>query len=1072
MIGLLGPFHLRTGDGTPVEPGGARVRALLARLVLDVNRTVSVGALVEDLWGGSPPSAELNALQSLVSRARRALPGSGVVTLESTSAGYRLMIDADSVDAHRFERLVELGRGELAAGDADSASRTLREALGLWRGEALVDVDAAFAEAARARLDERRLVALEARVEADLLLGRHAEVVAELDVLAERHPLREPFTALRMRALYGSGRQAEALAAYDSLRRRLADELGVDPAVEVRDLHVAMLRGTVEEPDRPREPGGSPDPGGTSAPSARPALPLRVSSFVGREDEIDQVAAAVRESRLVTLFGPGGAGKTRLATESATGFAAFRVVFVELAPVRDSHDLASAVLSVIGSREPRLLEVQTATRQSVVRLVEVLSSEPTLLVLDNCEHLIDAAAALVGDLLARCAELRVLTTSREPLALTGETLLPVGPLGLPDELGDPAEAAAVRLFAERARATSPAFTLDAATVGDVVEICRRLDGMPLAIELAAARLRSMSVRQIAERLDDRFRLLTGGNRTSMPRHRTLRAVVEWSWELLTEQERQLAARLSVFTGPARVESVAAVCSGAGLPHGDVVYVLSSLVEKSLVDAVDGPEENGVGGDAGMRYRTLETVRAYCAERLDEAGESAATRTAHAAHFLEFAETAAPSLQRGDQLEWLQRLDRENDNVLTALHRYTASGDAEGATRLAAALGWYWSAWDNHSDVLARLREVMDVPGRAPERSRAVVELMLAFFDHGDGWTDRLRRGAARVRDCDAMSRYHYLAVFEPLAWMLVGEFAEMDTAVRRALELPDAWAHAAGMYAAAAGAEHRGDLRVGEEYARSAAEEFAKVGDRWGYAQAISMRAGFLSLSGDHVGAIEVYTESVDSVRQLRSSEDLVPQLVRIGWERARAGDVDGARESLREAEALSDDAVPHHRMTVSCGFAEIARVSGDLVRARRYLDEARRLLDEPTAFPAPMRQMVLAFDARTLVDEGELERARERLATAVEIGRDGGDMPMTGMLADRVARVLFAEGSPERAARMLGVGKAMRGVLDEGDPDVRSLRADLDAALGPQAHRRAFGAGADLARGDAHAELARALGG
>ncbi len=1063
VIGLLGPFRLHAADGTPVDAGGHRVRMLLARLALDAGRTVSGDVLIDELWGADRPSATLNTLQSLVSRARRALLAVDGVALESGGGGYRLTVLADRVDVHRFERLTAAGSRHLASGDAEAASRDLHEALSLWRGEALVDfAGAAFAETHRARFDERRNTALEGRIDADLRLGRHRDVLPELDALVLSHPLRERFTALRMRALCGAGRQADALAAYEDLRRRLSAELGVDPSLELRELHVAVLRGTPEP-----HVSSTPD----VARSAEPPLPVRTSSFVGREREIGEVAAALRGSRLVTLFGPGGAGKTRLATESAAGTgartddAASRVVFVELAPVRDGFDLPSAVMAGLGSREARLLEVQPAARQAVERLVDVLCSEPTLLVLDNCEHVIDAAARLVDDLLSRCPDLRVLTTSREPLALTGEALLPVGPLALPDGEQDGRNAPAVRLFAERARAVRPAFALDATTLGAVVEICRGLDGMPLAIELAAARLRSMSVRQVAERLDDRFRLLTGGNRTSMPRHRTLRAVVEWSWELLDDAERQLAAGFAVFTGSVRAESVAAVCADGGR-EDDVVYVLSSLVEKSLVEAVDG--------DAGMRYRMLETVRAYCAERLDEFGGRGELGARHAGHFLEFAETASARLHGPGQLTWLRRLDGEHDNVLTAMHRCTGSADADRATRFAAALGWYWAATAQHGEVLARLSEVADVPGDAPESARALVELMRVFFSQDPEWTEQLRRAAGRVRDSGAMSRYPYAAMFEPVAWMLAGDFAEMDDAVRRAKALPGPWEHAGGLYAQAVGAEHRGDLPAAERYARAAVKEFGEIGDRWGYAQATGMLAGLLSTGGDHAGAIEVLSESVASIRELGSSEDLVPQLGRVGLEKVRAGDLDGAREVLEEAAATVTRSQPYHRVTVACGFAEVARHSGDLAGAREHLQRAHEAVGRPERVPQPMRQLVLAFEARLLVDEagpgGRLTRARECLTTAVEVGRSVGDMPLTAMLADQVARVLFVEGEPERAARMLGAGTVMRGVLDEGDPDVRALRADLDAALGAATHAKHFDDGAALDRGAAHAELIRVL--
>ncbi len=702
---MLGPFRLCAADGRTVEVGGPRVRTLLARLALDAGHAVPAETLIDDLWGAHQPGGALNALQSLVSRARRVTE-----IAQSGSAGYSLVLGRDEVDVHRFDRLVAAGRERSRADDLAAAATTLREALALWRGAALVDfTDSPFAPPHIARLDETRLAALEDRIDADLRLGGHEELIAELDGLCARHPLRERLTALRLRALHAAGRRADALAAYEEHRAGLAEQLGVDPAPELSALHTTLLRG---------DPRPAPVTNPSRSASQHTGLPARLSSFVGRESEIAQVADVLARSRLVTLFGPGGAGKTRLATESAAAITDRRVWFVELAPVRDGSDLAAAALAALGIRETRVLEAPHT--HGTARLADVLGGEPAVLVLDNCEHLIDAAAGFVHELLGRCPELRVLATSREPLALTGEQLLPVGPLALPGEDTDPAESAAVRLFTDRARSASPGFALTERTAAHVVEVCRRLDGIPLAIELAAARLRSMSLPQIADRLDDRFRLLTGGNRTSMPRHRTLRAVVEWSWDLLTGPERLLAGRMAVFTGAVRAESITAVCGDAQLPAEDVFYVLSSLVEKSLVAVVESEQ--------GTRYRMLETVRAYCRQRSETEPER--VRAAHLAHFLAFAEEAEPGLYGRHQIDWMDRLDADHDNLLAALHWSIESGDADSGLRLGAALAWYWSMSSLDRDVEARFAAVAALPGPASPQARSVVELGSAVAGAG------------------------------------------------------------------------------------------------------------------------------------------------------------------------------------------------------------------------------------------------------------------------------------------------------------------------------------------------------
>jgi predicted ATPase/DNA-binding SARP family transcriptional activator len=634
QIALLGPLEVRTDSGPPAEVGGARLRALLILLALDAGRVATTQRLIEGVWGAAPPLGAANALQALVSRLRRAVPD---LPVESHPAGYRLAIPPDQVDVARFERLAGAGQAALPH-DPAAAAGLLREALGLWRGAALADVaDADFARAPAARLTELRLSTIEDRIEAELKLGASgADVLAELEELAAEHPLRERLVALLVRALYAAGRPADALAAYERARNLLADQLGVDPSPALAALHVAILRG---DPDL--VPAPVPTPDATPRTNLRAAL----TSFVGREEDVVRVGKLVSESRLTTLIGPGGAGKTRLAVESARtrlDQMPDGVWLVELAPVTDGSEVPWSVLTALGLREQALLAPRSRTLspaepneargvgEPLDRLVGALADKRLLLVLDNCEHLIDAAAATVDRLLGACPGVRVLATSREPLRITGENLWPVEPLAMP-----PADAPArevtcypsVRLFADRAAAVRPGFAVDDQTVAPVVRICRALDGMPLAIELAAARLRSMTPEQVATRLDDRFRLLTGGSRTALPRHQTLRAVVDWSWELLDEAERALLRRLAVFAGGATAEAAEQVCAGP-VAAADVFDLLTVLVDKSLVVAV---------GDGRPRYRLLETIRAYGLERLAEAGEAEQVRRLHAEHFLALAE---------------------------------------------------------------------------------------------------------------------------------------------------------------------------------------------------------------------------------------------------------------------------------------------------------------------------------------------------------------------------------------------------------------------------------------------------
>jgi predicted ATPase/DNA-binding SARP family transcriptional activator len=594
---MLGALEVRAGSGELLEVGGSRLRALLIMLALRPGQVVPASELIDGLWADQAPNGAANALQALVSRLRRALPGA---VIESRPAGYQLALDPRATDIVRFEDLAAAGRSQLRH-DPARAAATLRQALGLWRGPALADVaETDFGAAVIARLDELRLAAIEQRVDADLLTGVTGPLVAELEELVVTHPLREPLAARLMRALHACGRRGAALEVYEQARKRLADQLGTDPSAELSELHTELLR---DDPGR----------------AAQTNLPAGLTSFVGRDDELTQVAGLLGAHRLLTLTGPGGAGKTRLAVEAARAELAAApggVWLVELAPVTDPAEVPSAVLAALGLREQALMYARgplgtvTDDTGALSRLLAALAGRRALLVLDNCEHLVAAAARLAGRVLAACPHVRILATSREPLAITGEALWTVGPLTLPpdpavtsdqaERAGVPAPAiddyASVRLLAQRARAVLPGFGVTAANAPAVARICRALDGMPLAIELAAARLRTMGPDQVAARLDDRFGLLTGGSRIAMPRHQTLRAVVDWSWDLLDETERTVWRRFAFFAGGASLEAAEQVCADpashdGGIAACQVLDLLTALADKSLLvvrHGQDGP----------------------------------------------------------------------------------------------------------------------------------------------------------------------------------------------------------------------------------------------------------------------------------------------------------------------------------------------------------------------------------------------------------------------------------------------------------------------------------------------------
>jgi predicted ATPase/DNA-binding SARP family transcriptional activator len=655
-FGILGPLQvLRAGN--EVNLGTPKQRAVLALLLLEAGRVVSTGRLIEELWQGRPPPSADATLRSYVSRLRALLRPDA--TLRARSGGYVLDTAALQLDADHFQELVREGDDALEHGLARTAAERLRRALSLWRGRALADVaEDGLLALESGRLEELRLSAVERRIEAELALGLHSEVVGELERLIDEHPMRERLWRQLMLALYRCDRQADALAAYGRLREILATELGLEPGEEVRLLHLAVLR---HEVPAARRAGGQHN------------LPAPLSSFIGRERELDDVDDLLTEARLVTVTGVGGVGKTRLAVAAATrSLARFgRVCFVDLSGVGDSDGVARAAAEALAiSEHPhrRLIDV----------LADALRANELLLVLDNCEHVRDGSAELVQGLLETVPALHVLATSREPLRVSGEIDYSLSPLPVPgDDRGtdDLTRFASVRLFLERASASRADFAATDGTIATVARICRDLDGLPLAIELAAVRARSLSPEEIALHLDRRFDFLTFWRRVAVPRHQTLRATMDWSYELLSEQEQHTLRRLSVFTGGFSAATSAPVCTGGD--EAQAVDLLGRLVERSLVVAIPNA--------AGTRYRLLETVRQYAAERLAGAGEEGRARRAHAEAFLRLAREASSQGKDG-----LDLLAREQGNLRAALEWSFGSED-EIAVLLTRALGRFWLA---------------------------------------------------------------------------------------------------------------------------------------------------------------------------------------------------------------------------------------------------------------------------------------------------------------------------------------------------------------------------------------------
>ncbi|MFI6927507.1 BTAD domain-containing putative transcriptional regulator [Nonomuraea spiralis] len=960
-IGVLGPLQV-----AGAEIGGARVRALFVRLALDPGRVVTADRLIDDLWPGEPPAHPTAALQSLVSRARREAPG----LIASHPAGYLLDVPPAEVDSWAFERLVR-------AGDP-------RGALALWRGPALADAAGLqFAAAPAARLEELRLTALATAIAADLTTEQEGEgggpglvaeqggvsegggpgLVAELEGLVAAHRLREPFHALLMRALVARGRRGEALEVFERIRADLAAELGVDPGPELREAHLAAVR----------EP----------APAPRGNLPARLTSFVGRSGDVARLRELLggQDARLVTLVGPGGVGKTRLALEAASALdVPDGVWLVELA-------------SAAGVR---------AAVESVLRTTDVicaLRGTSPLIVLDNCEHVVEEAAVVARWLLSEVSGLRVLATSREPLDVPGETLHPVRPL--PE---------AVELLRERAAAARPGLGLGEA---DAARICRELDGIPLAIELAAARLRTMPVSVLVRQLGDR--LAFRGGRTSEPRHRTLRDVIDWSWNLLSARERELLRGLTVFSGGATYEAVAEICGGD--PDD-----LASLVDKSLIS---------VSGD---RYVMLATIRQYAAADLP------ALRQAHAGYYTRLAETAEPHLRTGEQLAWLEVLDAEQDNLDAALRH------SDDPLRLVLPRFWPWIMRGRRREMSEQAAAVLRRTGEVPPPGRELAHGLCRVLTGGEP--------SPAVLDSDHPAALNFWAMSG--AQRPPGDVVELtEHTVERLRDSPDPWTRSAALLVGGIVRFEYGAVAGAEDLLGPALDGFRRTGDRWGQWAALYWLSLVAENRGDFAAALALAEEPGRLATELSGLDaPLGPMtfLLRLGQLRARAGDHEGAAATLEEAwsSALrADDAVTQAR--VLHARAELARRTGDRARAARLLDRALSLGSGEG--PAQFRAFMHVELARVAEPGPPLRAALELMETC----------------GDRTARATVLEGvaehlRPRAAAELLGAARALRGVGDSADPLLAALDGRCRSALGPDAFHDALTRGAALPSPERHA--------
>jgi predicted ATPase/DNA-binding SARP family transcriptional activator len=834
-VRVLGPLEVAGGSGALVV-GGPRQRALLAVLLLEGGRAVERDRLIDELWGDEPPTTSVNALQVHVAGLRRAL-GGGIRTVGS---GYALDLDPEQVDAARFEAL--LGEARRAA-DPGRRSALLREALALWRGEPFAGVPRTPAvSAAVGRLDELRLAATEEAVEAELAGCRHEELVPELRRLVAANPDRERLTGQLMLALHRSGRSADALGVYGELCAALESRLGVDPSDELVALERAIRRG---------------DP--TLAAPAPVSLPVPASRFIGRRREMAETARLLGATRLLTLVGPGGCGKTRLAIELAAGALAGHpdgVHFVDLAPVAPTASVIRSVAAAARLRH-RPGEPLAAT------LTDHLRSRRVLLVLDNCEHVAPAAAALSRELLEACAGLRVLATSRQPLGVAGETVWRVPSLALPGAGSGPeaaAESDAVRLLADRAASVLPGHEMGGDDALLAAAVCRRLDALPLAIELVAGRLPGLTLAEVAARLDRRLALLASAGSQPRSRHQTMSAAIDWSHELLEPEERALFRRLAVFVGSFELAAAEAVVAGPGgePPNAarEVLPILLRLIDKSMVVA----ERRAPGP---TRYRLLETIRDFAADRLEEAGEAAAVRTGHAAWCLRLAESTRISADTEEAMG--AGLDPELGNVRAALDWCLGGGRApDRALAIAAPLWWYWWVRGIGEEGRAWLLRCLAAVDQAPTPARglglrAAAALARNSGDHGEA----LRLG----EECLAVHR----ALGDPL-----GEAAALN-----------------GLCITA---HYRGDHEDALRHATASLARARAAGSRHGEATSLN-NLGYVLRAMDRLPEAEdAVREALSGSRETRNRRGEAAALSGLGLIAHRSGDLRGARRAALAA--------------------------------------------------------------------------------------------------------------------------------------------------------------------------------
>ena len=882
-------------NGRVADVGGSKRQALLAMLALRDGRVVDVDALVDGLWGEQLPSAPRNALHHHIARLRAAL---GEAAIAGSADGYSLN-DAD-VDVVRFEELLAETRGALRDGDVRAAADAVAAALDLWRGSALQGLTGTprFDAEAR-RLEALRVDALEEQFEVALALGEHRELVAALRSAVAGNSFRERLWGQLMLALYRSGQQADALEAFQEARRVLADELGLEPGPELRRLQEAILA---------HDPAIA---AVSAAASRRGNLPAPSTSFVGREDELVKVATLLRRHRQVTLTGPPGVGKSRLAVETARSLEdefPDGIWLVDFARAGDADDGVRLLAHVVDARGA----------DPLARVASRLRHAAVLLVLDACEHVLDEAARIVSTVLAECPQVRILATSREALHITSEVRLPVAPL----------EAAAVELFLERARAARPGFEADAESVALAGEIARRVDGLPLAIELAAARVNVLGLGELVAVLERRAVLLRDSP-VSDPTSTALRSLVEWSYDLLHGDEKTVLQQLAVHRGGASLPSLVTLAARQGLNEATVEYLVAALVDKSIVSVSFA--------DGAARYDMLDTVREYLLERLVESGTLAAVRAAHAEYFAALADEARVGLRGPEWLRWERRLELENDNLWAALAYARDAPEPAVAVRL-GTLGWYFALADRVSE------------------GRRFLELALSATD--DDAPVELR--------IEQLADICYLATEE---FDLDSALAAGERAVSLAATAAPPWQRGFAQLMLALALGQSGEVERAAAMADDAAAAFEAAGDDWGIAASSLIRAIGAAQAGDVSAVTAMVSVSRRHADAVEYDAFRAPVLLLEAWAAERRGEEAAAVDAYRRAFELAERiGFGDHAAFALAGLGAIALTNGNLSKAEELQQQALATADAAQA-PSVAAQARVQL-ARIAAASGNTEEA------------------------------------------------------------------------------------------------------